>query len=518
MNRRDFLKKTGLACAALSRLPFARAESPTTTPNILWIYIEDTCPWMSFYGDSLAQSENITPVMQGLVDNGAVLFNKAYVPAPVCSATRSAIITGSTQTTYDLQNHRSGRYANDRHYLPGDIKTIPELFRDAGFDTFNDGKEDYNFEWSGLYNLNKLSDVSSSTPFFGQIQLSGGKASVNSSRTNYFKPLVTIPPYYPNHNDFRTSIAKHYATIEKLDTKVNDILTQLTNQGLRDNTVVFIFSDHGFDGLRAKQFCYEEGLRVPFMVSWTGGGSIETKITALGTARNDMINMIDISKTSLALAGVTIPSYIQGKDFFSGTYTPRDYVIGARDRLDWTIDRIRTVRSANYRYIRNLLTDRPYLQSQYRETWNTYATWMAEYQKYSNGDPSTILTADSARFAAPDRPYEELYDMNTDPHQINNLAENPAYATILQEHHDQLDSWMVSSGDINRWPERDAGLLAVMTNQGYRNKIHLDQTPEYIPVICKNQELLSAECQSHKFGLKELAEFAEQWQKDNILN
>ena len=337
-------------------------------PNVLWIYAEDQSPLMSCYGVDY----NPTPVIDKLAADG-VLFTRAFMPAPVCSATRSALITGCMQTTLGLHNHRSSRTKDSRIHLPEGLKTLPELFQDAGYFTFNKGKDDYNFKYERklIYGGptkqgHKGNNVDwrareGDQPFFGQIQLKGGKSKAAIDPID--PALVDMLPYYPDHPGIRKIWARHHDAARIMDRETHAIIERLKADGLLDNTIVFVFSDHGWnEGVRDKQFCYDGGLHVPLTVTWYGN----PEAIASGKPRTDLVSGLDISVTSLALAGLEVPEYMEGQNLFGSDYG-RDYIISARDRCDYTIDHIRTVRTDGFRYLRNGLTDRPYMQPQYRD-------------------------------------------------------------------------------------------------------------------------------------------------------
>jgi N-sulfoglucosamine sulfohydrolase len=476
-SRRKFLKTL---CAGTTGLVFAGKLSAggavkPKRPNILWIVAEDMNPWMSCYGDKLLT----TPTFDQMGARG-VRFNRAYVPAPVCSPCRSAIITGAMQTTLGIHNHRSSRSnaRNAEHkglgmiHLPKGVKTVPELFAQAGYCTFNQGKTDYNFVYSGdkLYNVkNWKQAVAQGKPWFGQIQLKGGKngkASLPASDKSPVAPSqVTIPPYYPDHPDFRKAYADHYACVLGTDVSVKKILDELAADGLTDNTVVFFFSDHGAPPLlRHKQFCYEGGIRVPLLVQWPGNPKA---IRANGPVRDDLVSGIDISVSSLAIAGIDPPPHMEGRNLFAPDHKPRQYVISARDRCDFTIERIRAVVTKRYKYLRNFLTDRPYLQPQYRDGQTLMKTWKKLRDEGK-------LTNAAARFISNERPAEEFYDLNADPHELNNLANDPKHAAELKRHRDILTAWMKSTDDKGQYPESPEGLLQVLYRWGKRC-----ENPEY---------------------------------------
>ncbi|MFT5150275.1 MAG: N-sulfoglucosamine sulfohydrolase [Planctomycetota bacterium] len=434
-------------------------------PNILWIYVEDTNDWMSCYGDELIE----TPHIDALAATGT-RFTRCYMPAGVCSPTRSAIITGMHQTTIGAHQHYSSFETWrgitmdewDPNYLG--VRTIPEIMRLARYFTFNNGKLHYNF----VYDVDQMYDslerkmnfhgaadgtcwngdtAESLRPFFGQIQMTGGKSRVAAVVD---RSAVQVPPYYPDHPTIRESIAHHYDTILDLDAAVGDIVAALKRDGLYEKTVIVFFSDHGMSLMRHKQFLYEGGIRVPCIIAGPG--------IPKGQVRDDIVGGIDISATTLALAGITIPSHMQGQDIFAEDFA-RDHFVAARDRCDYTIDRIRAVVTQRYKYIRNFMTDRPYLQPQYRDG-------RPEMKAIRELHAAGQLNEAQAAFAGPERPAEELYDLHQDPHEIVNLVHNPNHAQVLGEMRTRLNRWIVETDDQGRFPESDAALRAALKRWG----------------------------------------------------
>lgn len=433
-------------------------------PNILWIYVEDLNPWMSCYG-----VDNPTPHIDALAKRG-VRFETCFVPAPVCSPSRSALITGMMPTTIGVQNHHSSRTVHSAHYLPEKIKTLPEIFHNAGYHVFNNGKDDYNFMYrrSDLYTGTDIpsywytwegtgswKDRKPGQPFFGQIHLEGGKASMSWGVYDAFKDRkdpaeVPIPPYYPDHPAIRKMIAETYDCVRITDNEVGEIIEQLKKDGLLENTIVFFFTDHGYKGPRHKQFCYDGGLHVPLIIA---GPSIEK-----GKVRPDLVSSLDVSATTLALAGIPIPDYMESRDLFAPDYH-RDYVISTRDRCDFTIDRIRAVRTQRFKYIRNFLTDRPLMQPNYREP---RPEMKAIRTLYAEGK----LTPEQAQFWQEERVPEELYDLEKDPHEIHNLATEPAYADELGKLRAILEKWIKETDDKGQYPENPEDLRFMMERWG----------------------------------------------------
>ena len=471
-----FLLSIFITAFILSLAGVSDAAEPSR-PNILWLYVEDMNDWMGCYGDKIIK----TPSIDSLAANG-VRFDRAYMPAGVCSATRSALITGTMQTTFGIHNHRSSRDNSAGRFpslgmisLPENVLTVPELFRKAGYFTYNKGKDDYNFVYdrSRLYSgANHWRSRKKGQPFFAQIQMKGGK---NKPVKTVDPSKAVVPPYYPDTAIVRREIAHHYDCVLKTDQEVSAILAELKNDGLLENTAIFFFTDHGMRLLRHKQFVYEEGVKVPLVVSWPAG---KARIPP-GTSRGDLVSGIDISVTSLALAGIAPPAYMEGKDLFAPGYKPRSFVISARDRCDYSIEKIRAVRTDRFRYLRNYLTDRPWMQPQYRDP-RDYTKEMKTL--YAQGK----LNKTQARFMAARKPAEELYDHLNDPHEIDNLAGKPEFASQLEAHRKLLASWIAETGDKGLAPESEDGLA-----QAYFRWHKVCANPEYEPVRKKYSAALA---------------------------
>lgn len=451
------------ACAMLS--PSQAAERP----NILWIYLEDVSGWFSCYGDTLIE----TPNMDALAERGT-RFDRFYTPAGVCSTTRSSIITGLMQTSIGAHQHRScrpdfrgmdmGEY--DRNVLPEEVTPLPILLRKNGFFTFNTGaKDDYNFEWSSeaFYDVNKspgkeftkIGEVTwqnrkEGQPFFGQIQLKGGKLGGQAVKTTD-RDTVPVPPYYPDVAEVREEIAHHYDCLLKTDEQVGQIIAALEADGLIDNTLIFLFSDHGYKLHRHKQFLYEGGIHMPLIVA---GPGIEP-----GTVREDLVSGIDVSAATIAAAGIPIPEAVEGLDFLSSDHEPREFVVSARGRCDYTIENIRAIVTPRFKYLRNYLTDRPYMQPSYKDGWAVSKKFREMMAKGEMNETQLV-------FFSQDRVPEEFYDLQNDPHEIHNLADNPRFAEELERHRAILEQWIADTGDQGQATESDIGLLCALKRWG----------------------------------------------------
>ncbi len=225
-----------------------------------------------------------------------------------------------------------------------------------------------------------------------------------------------------------------------LDQEVGEILDRLEKDGLADNTVVFFFGDHGQPHVRGKQFLYEGGINAPLIIREPGTAK-------LGNKSDRLISNIDIAATTLQLAGIPLPAYMQGIDFLGKSAKPRAYAFAARDRCDETLDRIRAVRTKDFKYIRNFFPERPYTQfNAYKKFDYPVLTLMQILNK--NGQ----LNADQARFMAATKPAEELYDLRNDPYEMHNLAGQPKHQTKLKELRKELDAWLLKA-DTGQYPE-----------------------------------------------------------------
>ncbi|MCS6976585.1 MAG: sulfatase-like hydrolase/transferase [Gemmatales bacterium] len=436
----------------------------TARPNFLWLIAEDLGPDLSCYGNSDVQ----TPHLDRLASEG-MRFQFAFVTCPVCSPSRSAIMTGMYQTTIDAHNHRSHR--DDGHRLPEGVRLLTHWMKDAGYFTANlrelpeewgfrgIGKTDFNFFVEGRScDTDRWADLKSHQPFFAQINFH--ETHRPFPRTRQTPPeKVHLPPYYPDHPVARADWAAYLDALIELDRKVGRILDGLKRDGLADNTVVVFFADNGPAHVRAKQFCYDSGLRVPLILRWPKSIPAPSGY-APGRVDTRLVELIDLAPTLLALAGADKPARMQGRVILGDRQDPpRQYAFGARDRCDETIFRFRTVRDARYRYIRNFTPDRPFLQAnRYKET--SYPVWNLLKTLHAEGK----LTPIQAVLCAPTMPEEELYDLDHDPHETANLANDPALAEVKARLKDALERWTEETQDRGRLPEPE--FLAA--NQGVR--------------------------------------------------
>ena len=476
--------------------PAAGNEGSAARPNLLWIVVEDASPHLGCYGETTIA----TPHIDRLAVEG-VRFRSAIVTNPVCSPSRSAMITGMYQTTLGAHNHRSqrttGKGGGNRAYyesfgLP--IESVPGLFRQAGYHVTNSGpskdaKTDYNFVAPDLYEPGDWRGRRPDQPFFAQLQLHGGKARV--ARVDHpVDPLrLTLPPYYPDHPVIRRDWAAYLNSWIKTDNEVGRIVDLLRKEGVLDQTVIFLWTDHGVSHMRGKQFLYEEGIRVPLMVRF-GDGSRK------GLVRGDLVEHIDIAATSLALAGIERPAYIQGRDLFAENYQPRRYAFSARDRCDETVDIIRCVRSTRWKYIRNFMSHLPHAQP------NQYKDGKAVIQTMRRLHREGKLSELEARVFEKSRPVEELYDLENDPQETVNLAGRTRFREQLKKLRGVLYDWMVETRDPGLIPEP----ILEELGRKYGSKYHVLQQEENTQLVRRLIEVVDAGQRGDRSALLEALE------------
>lgn len=445
----------------LLQLTMASSSRAGDRPNILWFVVDDMSANFSCYGETSIE----TPNVDRLAKEG-VRFTNAYVTAPVCSPCRSALITGMYQTSIGVHHHRSGRGVEKIH-LPEGVAPLPVLFQQAGYYTCNgDGlpsdkeqkleKTDYNFEWDpAMFDSEDWSGRNPDQPFFMQVQLPGGKLRggteasaaklADRAKAEYgaaFNPQdVVLPPYYPRHPVILADWAAYLDSVRFTDAHVGKVLDRLEQEGILNETFIIFMTDHGISHARGKQFLYDEGTHIPFVVRGPGVGK--------GEVREDLIQHIDMAAVSLAAAGIPIPPTMQSQDVLAKDYSPRDAVFAARDRCDETVERMRSVRTDRYLYIRNYHPERPHLQPNAYKDGKSIIQTLRVLHEEGGLDPLT-----ERLLFSPTRPKEELYDWRADPWQVNNLAGNPDYLPVMEELRGRLDRWMEETGDMG--PESEA--------------------------------------------------------------
>jgi arylsulfatase A-like enzyme len=272
---------------------------------------------------------------------------------------------------------------------------------------------------------------------------------------------MSLPPYHPDAPETRRDLANYYDLATAVDYRVGDILRELEEKGLATNTVVLFFGDHGRGLPRSKRWVYDSGLHVPLLARWPG--TIQP-----GSVREDLVSFIDFAPTMLALAGAAVPTNMQGQVFLGPKTAPeRQYVFAARDRMDEAPDRIRSVRSKRFQYIRNFHPELPYAQRiDYMEEMPTMRVWRT--LNYEGR-----LTPPQKLFFQLTKPAEELYDLDSDPHEIHNLAGQSRYDSVLKEMRAALDQWMAGTHDLGAISEEEMVRRGIVADKlaEYRRRV-----------------------------------------------
>jgi arylsulfatase A-like enzyme len=422
-----------------------QSATASSRPNILWITSEDNGQELGCYGDAFADSPNI----DALAARG-MRYTQCWSNAPVCAPARTTIITGCYPPSLGAQHMRS------EVAIPTEFRLYPELFRQAGYYCTNNSKEDYNVSnsgdiWNESSNRAHWRKRKAGQPFFSVFNFTISHESRIRDRphTPIHQPdQVTVPPYHPDTPEVRRDWAQYYDRVTQMDREVGQILQQLNDDGLADNTIVFYYGDHGSGMPRGKRWLYQSGLLVPLIVfvpeRWKSlaGASYQA-----GTTNDDLVGFIDLYPTVLSLANIELPGHLQGRPLLGKSAGPAPrYMYGFRDRMDERIDMSRAVRDKQYLYIRNYYPHRP--QGTYLEYMFQTPTTQVWKELYDAGK----LTPEQEVFWKSKAP-EELYDLSADPHQINNLAASPEHRDTLERLRSALRSWMLEIRDTGFMPE-----------------------------------------------------------------
>jgi len=428
-------------------------------PNIIWI----TCEDMSMHLGCFGENEIETPNLDALAKDG-VRYTNAYTVAGVCAPSRNGIITGMYPQSIGGDNMRNyqpgarGQESVTSRVLPSYsivpppyVKCFPEYLRKEMYYCTNNPKEDYQFEapvtvWDESSNRAHWRNRPEGKPFFAIFNIEVTHESQIWRRDSL--PLlvdpskVDVPPYYPDVPEVRHDIARNLSNVIEMDRRAGKLIQELKDAGLYDNSIIFFYSDHG-DGLPyVKREITKRGLHIPLIIKFPGQDHA-------GETDDQLINGIDFGPTVLSLAGIPIPAYMHGQAFLGAQRsTPRKFIHASRDRMDGEVDRVRSVFDGRYQYLRNLIPGKTYYQD------ITYRLQMPMMKKILAMKEAGQLNADQRRWFDV-KPAEEFYDTEKDPHQLKNLATDPAYKKKMNELKQEFERWMKEVGDLHAMPERE---------------------------------------------------------------
>jgi N-sulfoglucosamine sulfohydrolase len=436
------VKKASPRKAPAARPRTGQAES---LPNILWITVEDMSPTLGCYGDSFAHTPNLDAFAKE-----SILYTNAFAVSPVCSPSRSTLITGMYNASMGTNQMRSS------NHIPTGVKGFPSLLRKAGYYTSNNVKTDYNCAENKRlieesWNLSSAEahwkDRESDQPFFAVFN----DMTTHQSRTMVWPypafqkhvqsrlskheisnpKAVPLPPYYPDTLVVRKTVARFYDCVSVMDQNVQRILDQLENDGLADDTIVFFYSDHGSGMPRHKRLLLDSGMRVALMVRFPEKYK-HLAPAAAGTRLDRLVSFVDFPPTVLNLTGQAIPDYMQGIPFLGpGSETERETVYGTRDRVDEAMEMARSVRDEQFLYIRNYM---PHLSYNQPSVFSDLGAIRNDITRAAKTNLAA-LTVPQRAYAGPRKPVEEFYDCIADPDNIVNLLAdelNPGQRAALK--------------------------------------------------------------------------------------
>jgi arylsulfatase A-like enzyme len=430
-------------------------EEVLEKPNIVWLTSEDNSKhYMKLFDDHGVATPNI----ESLAEQG-VTFTRAFSNAPVCSAARSTLISGCYGPRIASHYHRKSQMVP----MPNGIEMYPAYLKKAGYYTTNNNKEDYNIYkgenvWDESSNNANWRNRAEGQPFFHiqnfgvthEGQLFFKDKALEGADTLTDRNKCFIFPTHPNTEVFKYTNARYRDKIVTLDNQIGDILKNLKDDGLMENTFIFYYGDHGGVLPGSKGYLMEVGLHVPLVVY------IPEKYKRLvnlepGTENDAFVSFIDFGATILNIAGAEIPEGIDGLPFLGKNITKTDLetrneTYGYADRFDEKYDMVRSVRVDNYKYIRN------YQPFNFDGLWNDYRYKQTGYREWFDMYKKGELNAAQSLFFETKAP-EALYDLTNDPFEIENLATNPEFEETLINMRGKLNDWVKGMPDLSFYPE-----------------------------------------------------------------
>jgi N-sulfoglucosamine sulfohydrolase len=463
---------------------------PDGRPNVLFLVLEDTSPRFGCYGDRIAE----TPNVDALAAEGR-RYDNCFATAGVCAPSRAGLVTGCHPTSIGAHHMRTTHTNEDAPALPTPYETVPphyvsaftEPLRRAGYCCTLDSKADYQFgEPFTMWDEHgegvdwRTDRREAGQPFFAMLTRPGthesgmwdpehdgpGVAPVEDLTTD--PAVVDVPPWLPDTEPVRQSVARQYDQVAAADEWVGAVLDRLAADGHAEDTVVVLTSDHGEGLPRAKRWPYDAGIHVPLVVRRPGHTE--------GGASDALVSLVDLAPTALSLAGVDVPRYVEGRPFLGPDRVDREYVFATRDRYDESYDMVRAVRDRRYKYVRHYYPGQPYVQ------WIPYRNRHPAMRELLRLSAAGDLEGVAARFMADVRPAEELYDIRADPHETENLVDDSDHADALERLRSALDDWQARTDDAGLEDERST------VERGWPGgEQPTTATPRFIPNAAENR-------------------------------
>ena len=457
----------------------------TDRPNILWLVIEDTSPILPPYGDYTIDAPNISRLAKE-----GVTYTNVYSPSGVCSPSRASLALGMYPSSIGANHMRTSSHREItglpayEAVPPPQAKMLSQYMRGLGYYTTNNYKTDYQFNapknaWNDSSVTAHWRNRPEGMPFFSVVNFttpheSGlfepygfreierrhyfsddadkiselpNHHSVKSDEANTAIHIAKdtefpIPPYLPDTPEVRRDMWKMYNNLAETDQQIGAVLAQLEEDGLLESTIIFFYADHGGPLPRQKRLIYDSGLKVPLIIRFPE--SLDT-----GIKDDQLVSFVDFVPTTLSLAGHDIPAHMHGIDFISKNKGEREFIHAAADRFDGFTDSIRAVKNKRYKYIRNYRPDQGYyLPVKYREKIPTMQALLKLRDKGELNDAQSQWFRET-------KDSDELFDTLKDPHELNNLAEDPDYADVLRGLKIEMDGWLLRIDDNPEMSEKD---------------------------------------------------------------
>ncbi len=445
----------------------------TGNPNILLILSDDhSVPHAGCYGDQNCLENNITPNLDQLAREG-MRFTRGYTTAAQCAPSRTSIFTGcspiETRTSRFAQPARRDRIfftevlqqhgywaglAGRNYHLTGrnaDGPHIQEVFQELGiskidiekrfdlidtFKTKGPGMEQVGEKFAGI-----LDEIPSDKPFFLYFGFNQPHRGFGNDHDGIDPDSLILPGDWPDLPEVRLDYATYLAEVRDMDYCLGQVLKVLEQRGLKDNTLIIFMGDNGEALLRGKGTLYNRGLNVPLVIRWPG------KIRP-GSSSDSLVSGMDLGPTMLAAAGIGTPEFMDGISFLpellGQPFESREYVFAERGwhfgHLTDTegFDLCRAIISKRYHYIYNAIPNNPYSPVDMR----TNKAWLAVKHAESLAEPFDRL------YRKVPRPFVEIYDVEKDPFQLNNLFGKPEMDPIERKMRIALEQQMIREGDF----------------------------------------------------------------------
>jgi len=417
-------------------------------PNILWVTSEDHGPEMGCYGDTLARTPNVDAIAAK-----GMIFKRAWSVAPVCAPARTAIISGMYPSS------TGGLHMRSMVSMPNGTKMTPQFLREAGYYCSNNSKTDYNLRepgkvWDASSNKAHWKNRSNGQPFFAVFNSTKSHESMLRTRphTQVTDPSkVRIPAYHPDTPEVREDWAQYYDKVSEADEDAGRHLKEIADAGLADDTIVFYYGDHGSGMPRSKRWPSNSGLHVPMVVffpkKWEHLAPAEYKA---GGTSDRLVSFVDLAPTVLSLVGIKPPEWMQGHAFAGPHQSqPQPFLFGERGRMDERMDLVRSVTDGRYVYLRNYM---PHVSQAQRVAYQfetpTTQVWNKLFVAGKTNDAQSI-------FWRVPKSIEELYDLEADRDEVNNLSQSPEHRSTLEKMRTAERSQALKIRNVCFLPERE---------------------------------------------------------------